>query len=259
MKSFTSTHMGCRLGCQVGSGHREPSRFDSLKFPPTDLQVFLNKSRRNTVGLARLGREQPCKERIFNVENVSRAGTIMSRCKEVPIMWDRINGTRTVLVVCAVALLAIVGNTTFRAATAKAQSGAKQVQVFQSAGPISLSNGESALIGLLLPAVQRKNVLPYRLQLFDGSGTVIADVKIPVGGRKVVMFDVFFGDGSVRVVDKASGEVVTSGKSDGILIGLLLPAVEPNGDTIGAMSASIQLYNGDGNRGQVVQMGDASV
>ena len=170
------------------------------------------------------------------------------------------NRIRIVLAVCALAALAVIGNAGFPAASAKAQNGGDVRVAFKAAGPISMSNGESALIGLLLPAVQRGDAQPFRLQLIDGSGKPFVEVLLPAVQRsRVAMFEVFFADGSVRVVDKSTNEIVGSGKSDGSLIGLLLPAVRPNGNQLGPIAGSIQLFNADHVRGQVIQMCDGSV
>ncbi len=177
-------------------------------------------------------------------------------------MDDAMKKFRVALVAVAAALLAIVSASIVLPSAAKAQGGPNGSQEFKTAGPISLNNNEGILIGLLLPAVQRRVALPYRLELFDASGKMLVEIPItPEQSRKASFFDVFYGDGSVRVMDRKSttGKPLYEGRSDGILIGLLLPAVQRNGESIGAIAGSFQLMNANQQRGQIIQMCDGSV
>lgn len=177
------------------------------------------------------------------------------------------------LVVCAVALIAIVGNTKNSGGRAQAQDGDHDPIVLKTAGPISINSNdnEGVLIGLLLPAV-RNEASPFRLQLIDGTGTTLYDIPIAAKTKRIdSFFDVFYqkselGDGSVHVIDKATGQEIGKGKkTDGILIALLLPAVQRNGERIGAIAGSVQIMSNfaagqqNGIRGQVIQMCDGSV
>jgi hypothetical protein len=122
------------------------------------------------------------------------------------------------------------------------------------AGPFTAPGGLSSLIGLLLPAVQKVlpavqgNFKPFELLVLDSQGNTVARASIigPEGkqGAFSAFFNVFFGDGSVRVDQRqADGSVKTIGQgssSDGMLIALLLPAVQKNGQTVGPLGGSLQ-------------------
>jgi len=180
-------------------------------------------------------------------------------------MNERVNRLRLVLAGVTVAVLAIVGHVAFPAASAKAQTNGDIPVVFKSAGPIALNHQESALIGLLLPAVQRGDTTAptqYQLQLVDSAGQVIVQIPITpdAANRKGAFFEIFFADGSVRVVDRATGATLARvPRSDGLFTAVLLPAVQSNGRAVGPISASIQLFNSNHRRGQIVAMGDGSV
>jgi hypothetical protein len=166
----------------------------------------------------------------------------------------------------ALAALAALAYSAFTSAPVKAQETGTGIPIahIKSAGPISLHDGESALIGLLLPAVQRTGE-PYRLRLFDGDGSTL--ITIPVNGERsdsapviTAYFDVFFADGSVRVVDHATGKVLLEPHaSGGSFSAVLLPAVQRNGQQHSAISASVQIFNADHMRGEIVGMCDGSV
>ena len=116
---------------------------------------------------------------------------------------------------------------------------------------------EGILIGLLLPAVQAAR--EARLQLIDSRGDLI--LSIPLEGGAPSFFDVFYGDGSVTPVDTRRSLVVKerSGKRvwevpthDGILIALLLPAVQRNGRTVGFLAGSVQVGGAEGQVSQIL-------
>ncbi len=126
-----------------------------------------------------------------------------------------------------------------------------------------MANGERALIGLLLPAVQRA-ALPYRIELVSSDGSTLADIALPqppVGAaRQTAFYDVFFADGSVRVLEHASGrQVFTGDLADGMIIVVCLPAVQLNGNVVAPTAGSVQLMDPAGGRGQIVGMCDGSV
>lgn len=118
-------------------------------------------------------------------------------------------------------------------------------------GPILLQNGDHAIIGVLLPAVQRMRH-DAMLVILDSSGSPIARVSLPAVQNQpytTAFVDVYMGDGSVRIVrrggDPAAGALF-DGPSDGTLIGLLLPAVQRNGNAVYPTSATMQVMDSSG-------------
>src|SRR5689334_22370912 len=74
-------------------------------------------------------------------------------------------------------------------------------RILKSGGPIELASGERALIGMLLPAVQKVKT-PFRLILWNSAGKAFLELPLrPTvdGSVSPAFFDVLFGDGSVRV------------------------------------------------------------
>ena len=104
-----------------------------------------------------------------------------------------------------------------------------------SSGPVTLSAGQIGSTSLLLPAVQRARA---QVSIVDGMGNVLLkrEYALPAGYNRnsapffPVSFDIIatdeeliFGDGSVR---ESIGKLTNGEGTVGILIGLLLPAVQ---------------------------------
>ncbi len=127
-----------------------------------------------------------------------------------------------------------------------------------SSGFITLGEGETAGIGLLLPAVQKVRSAAH--MTFRGpNGRLL--FSTPLAGPSTnsnSFFDVFFDvtyhrapSANVGVLvfkDGKTGEVLMEAPSpDGILIGLLVPAVQRNSNTaVPPAGASVQLFNATG-------------
>ncbi len=119
------------------------------------------------------------------------------------------------------------------------------------AGPIRLQDGEKILIGLLLPAVQKVRA-NAQLVLTDAQGKTIFSAVPDTG--KPTYYDITFhakpvggaNGASIEVAHGSAPPVVISVDPAGILIGLLLPAVQKSGATVAPMSASMQAFNANG-------------
>jgi hypothetical protein len=101
------------------------------------------------------------------------------------------------------------------------------------AGPLQLTSGQTARIGLLLPAVQRIRE-PARYLLVNSQAAVIAEAQVSTEGKPESMVATWLEqtveNGSATLSRRlpAGGSEVLGGGAcpDGILIGLLLPAVQ---------------------------------
>lgn len=143
-----------------------------------------------------------------------------------------------------------------------------------STGPFTLQDGEQVRIGLVLPVVLRAK-LPAALVLRNSAGQSSARQELappnPVNSQDS-FFDVFFDityhmmddmmDGAAMCPADAAGENAIGGcfeihskgtpgggflpSDDGILTGLLLPAVRQNGMTASPLATSMQSFNMDG-------------
>jgi len=109
--------------------------------------------------------------------------------------------------------------------------------------PSSPAGLEGVLIGMLLPAVQKVRA-PHRFLLWNSTGKLIGDIRMipPDDANRWfgVHFDIVMGDGSVRVMQRGGGLVAEGSSPDGILIGLLLPAVLQGNQAVGMLGGSLQ-------------------
>ena len=131
-------------------------------------------------------------------------------------------------------------------------------QIF-SAGPFMLQDGERALIGLLMPGVNRARA-EAQFFILDSSGRrVFPETNNPAtisgtGPRWTAFFDITYRikdstgilPGSFEIRN-ADGEIIgTAPSADGILIGLLVPAVQRNGMTAPPLATSMQSFDAKG-------------
>ena len=157
--------------------------------------------------------------------------------------------TRKALRLFAAALLAFAWLLSPGAAFAQ-PPGPPQERAYSS-GPIRMLDGEHVTFGLLLPAVNKaRSQATFSLlggdgtTLFTGApapgGTSFLDVTFhakPVGNRTGPSFEITSGIGNPDFVPAGT---------DGILIGLLLPAVQRNGQLAGPSAASMQSFDANG-------------
>lgn len=114
-----------------------------------------------------------------------------------------------------------------------------------SSGPFQLRDGETLTFGMLLPAIQRARTAAL-FTLTDSQGVRIFTYppdpgrmsRVTVtfhanatGGQRGASFEVNNGIGNPNLVPAGA---------DGILIGLLLPAVDRSGQSVGPLAASMQ-------------------
>lgn len=177
-------------------------------------------------------------------------------------MKNIIKQLRVVLATFVMAMGAVLVYSALPSTSVHAQAGAGSMMTFKSVGPVQFNPNESALIGLLVPAVRPVDK-PFRLQLFDGMGYMIVNIPVePNGGSSLrgAFYEVLFGDGSLRVLDHTTGKLLaTRAHSDGIVSMVLVPAVQKSGRSLGAVSASVQIFDANKQRGQVIVMCDGSV
>lgn len=113
-------------------------------------------------------------------------------------------------------------------------------------GPLTLEAEGKHEIGLLLPAVQRVRV-PARLILLNGLGDVVAEIPLPTEGTDPVVpfhFLLVRNGELTRVFRQPPGAdeelLVEAPTPEGVLIGLLLPAVQRNGKPAAVLGGSIR-------------------
>ena len=132
------------------------------------------------------------------------------------------------LAVATIGLGAIVTGSysVLTAASARAQTTGSSITNFKSMGPVKLNPNESALIGLLFPAV-RGAYQDAQFELFDSSGKMLAEVPMAMGDGSVrgAQYHIAYADGSVRLTDSAGHTLMTVRSTDGIVTGLLLPVI----------------------------------
>ncbi|MCH7903299.1 MAG: hypothetical protein IH944_01880 [Armatimonadetes bacterium] len=152
-------------------------------------------------------------------------------------------------IVSAVAIAAVIAAWGLYPREAAAQS-FPSPQPSHSSGHITLRPGESVRIGMLLPAVERPREAG-RMVVTDGNGHVMFDVHEPLADLTPFYDIAYHEDPGTRNVfvltdGKSGRELGVAPSDDGILIALLIPAVQHPRKFVPAHGASVQLFGTDG-------------
>ncbi|MFZ3323761.1 MAG: hypothetical protein WA190_15420 [Usitatibacter sp.] len=156
-----------------------------------------------------------------------------------------------------VAALVALGTLGLYPMSAAAQTAPGNPDHIYSSGPFQMHDGESVTFGMLVPAVQkaRSNA---QFTLMDGQGNSVftfspgpgttSYVKItfhasPSGTQRGPSFEINSAIGNPDFI--GNPDLVPAG-TDGILIGLLVPAVHRGGQTADPLATSMQSFNVNG-------------
>ena len=165
---------------------------------------------------------------------------------------------RRIVVLAVLAVIITAGTIISVSRNASAQDGGNDaVPAVQSAGPVTVDENHSYLIGLLLPAVKRVREAAIHEFFVDGKLVATARILPKTNTTSIAFFHIAYqqsalGDGSVRLVIQQRGEdnpIYVSGQVKGPsqVTGVLLPAVQGNGARIGVDSGSAQIIGPEGN------------
>jgi hypothetical protein len=123
-----------------------------------------------------------------------------------------------------------------------------------SSGPFQMADGERVTFGFLVPAVQRARA-NAQFSIMDSTGTRVFTF-VPDAGKPVTLTLTFHGKAAGNQAGASfeiNGGTINGGVSqfvpagtDGILIGLLLPAVQRNGQLVAPLATSMQSFNVNG-------------